>query len=313
MLSFSRCKPFVGVIAGAAIAGCAGNGAGLDANGQPISSGGGTTPPLTATFQSIQANVFTPICTRCHIGAGAPEGLQLDAAHSYSLLVGVPSAEVPSLQRVRAGDPNNSYIVLKLQGSAGIVGGQMPLGGPYLPQSTIAVIRQWITNGAPQAAAGVTPAVKSTGVSASAPTQGSTGGFAVTATSPLSDSVVTDPVATIVVAFSGEVDTTLVNYTTVRLERAQTGQATSSMGSTAMPVTPVEPTAASGPFETQLPISVALARGNPAAMVITPAAPLGTGTYRVTLRGTGGGALADVNAQALGTDYSLVFTVEVSP
>jgi hypothetical protein len=36
--------------------------------------------------------------------------------------------------------------------------------------------------------------------------------------------------------------------------------------------------------------------------------------YRVTIRGTGGGgALADMNAQALGTDYSFVFTVSLAP
>ena len=95
--------------------------------------------------------MFTPICVRCHSGASAPEGLQLDAAHSYALLVGVPSTEVPSLDRVNPGNPDNSYIVLKLEGAPGIVGVQMPFGGPYLPQSTIDVIRQWITNGAPPA------------------------------------------------------------------------------------------------------------------------------------------------------------------
>jgi hypothetical protein len=136
-----------------AVAGCAGNGAGLDQNGQPIGSeASGSNGPLTADLQSIQDNVFTPICTRCHIGASAPEGLRLDAADSYNLLVGVPSAEVPSLLRVMPGDPDESYLVLKLQGSAGIVGGQMPLGGPYLPQSTIDAIRQWITDGAPNSA-----------------------------------------------------------------------------------------------------------------------------------------------------------------
>jgi len=86
------------LLAGAA--GCAGNGQGLDQNGQPISAGGSTGGPVTADFQSIQNNVFTPICSKCHIGGGAPEGLQLDAAHSYNLLVGVPSAEQPSLLRV---------------------------------------------------------------------------------------------------------------------------------------------------------------------------------------------------------------------
>jgi hypothetical protein len=60
----------------------------------------------------------------------------------------------------------------------------------------------------------------------------------------------------------------------------------------------------------QLQASLALATGNPSTLLITPAAPLGPGTYRVTLRGTGGGALASVNAQTLGTDYSFVFTVD---
>src|SRR6202521_3205780 len=131
----------------ALLAACAGNGVGLDANGQPLGSGSGPPPP-PADFQSIQDNVFTPICVRCHSGAGAPEGLALDAAHSYALLVGVPSNEEAGLLRVKPGVPDSSYLVLKLQGSPGIVGAQMPFGGPPLPQSTIDVIRQWITNGA---------------------------------------------------------------------------------------------------------------------------------------------------------------------
>jgi hypothetical protein len=133
----------------ALLAGCVGSGSGLDANGNPIGSGSSAPQALTADFQSIQDNIFTPICSKCHIGAGAPEGLQLDAAHSYALLVGVPSAEVPATLRVKPGDPTNSYIIQKLQDSAGIVGAQMPFGGPYLPQSTIDIIKQWITNGAP--------------------------------------------------------------------------------------------------------------------------------------------------------------------
>src|SRR6184192_4714934 len=98
------------------VSACAGNGAGLDANGQPLGSGSAPLTPLTADFQSIQDNVFTPVCVRCHSGAGAPQGLQLDAAHSYALLVGVPSNEEPSLLRVKPGFPDSSYIVLKLEG-----------------------------------------------------------------------------------------------------------------------------------------------------------------------------------------------------
>src|SRR6202051_1942405 len=86
--------------------GCSGSGAGLDSNGQPLSgSSSGGTVPLAANFDAIQANVFTPICSVCHIGATAPQGLMLDAAHSFNLLVNIPSTEVPGILRVKPGDP----------------------------------------------------------------------------------------------------------------------------------------------------------------------------------------------------------------
>src|SRR5215469_13772102 len=134
-------------LAAATVAACTGSGVGLDANGNPIVPGGGGEP-LTPEFKSIQDNVFTPICAKCHIGAGAPQGLQLDEAHSYALLVGVPSTEQPDVLRVKAGDPDSSYLVQKIEGVSSISGVRMPFGGPYLPQSTIDVIRTWVTNGA---------------------------------------------------------------------------------------------------------------------------------------------------------------------
>ena len=135
---------------------CAGNGQGLDASGRPLgdssgSGNGGGGGAITADFASIQANVFTPICSVCHVGGGAPEGLRLDEPNAYSLLVGVPSTEVPALMRVKAGDADRSYIIQKLEGTAA-VGARMPLGGPYLSAATIASIRQWISAGAAAAA-----------------------------------------------------------------------------------------------------------------------------------------------------------------
>jgi hypothetical protein len=267
-------------LAAAAIAACTGSGAGLDSNGNPITPGG-PTEPLTPDFKSIQDNVFTPICTRCHIGAGAPMGLQLDAAHSYSLLVGVPSTEQPNVLRVKAGDPDNSYIVQKLEGAPGITGVQMPFGGPYLPQSTITVIRTWITNGAQPA---TVAAAKAAGPR--------TADFAVDITSPEDGAVVSTATLSIVVAFNHEIDASLVNYTTVTLENAATAQ------TAAQPV--------------PIPVSTAIASGNPQVLLIAPRAPLAVGTYRVTLRGTGGGALADLQAQTLGADFSFTFAVEPS-
>jgi hypothetical protein len=78
-----------------------------------------------------------------------------------------------------------------------------------------------------------------------------------------------------------------------------------------MPGTTNEPGAAAQ--MAPIPAYMALADGNPNAIIITPVAPLLPGAYRVTVRGTGGGALADLNAQALGADYSFTFNVDASP
>jgi len=266
--------PLGAALLGAALlAACAGNGAGLDANGQPIGAGDAPPPPLTADFKSIQDNIFTPICTHCHSGAGAPEGLELDAANSYALLVGVSSNEDPGQLRVKPGSPDNSYLVLKLQGSPGIVGAQMPFGGPPLPQSTIDVVRQWISDGALPAATGSAAAMA----------------FAVTAISPRDRSRLSGPVRQIVVAFSHEVDASLLNETTLRLEIV----------------------AADG--APPVALSARLAEGNPSVVLLMPQRALGPGSYRLTLRGSGGGALADVNAQSLGSDFRSDFTVDGAP
>ncbi len=210
-----RYKTIVAFCAAAALYGCAGNGNGLDSNGNPLTPGSGNGGGLTADFQSIQDNVFTPICTKCHQGAGAPQGLQLDATHSYALLVGVASSEQPAVLRVAPGDPDSSYLIRKISGTPGITGVQMPADGPpYLPQSTIDVIRQWITNGAqkPAAAQSIEAAVKSVQR------------FAVATTSPDNGSIVSAEVPQIVVEFNGDIDSTLINSTTIAVNTAEGDQ-----------------------------------------------------------------------------------------
>ncbi len=110
--------------------------------------------------------------------------------------------------------------------------------------------------------------------------------FAVTATAPLDGDDILAPLATIVVAFNHEVDASLVNSTTITLEKLTPGQ-------------PSLPVAA----------AVQLASSNPSSVVIRPDTALTPGTYRVTVRGTGGAAFADIGAQPLGTDFSFAFTV----
>jgi Bacterial Ig-like domain len=305
MSSFQH-KLFAALLAGvAAVAagGCSGNGAGLNSNGQPIgssggSSGSGSSGPFTADFESIQQNVFTPICSPCHSGANAPHGLMLDAAHSYNDLVGVPSVEVPTFDRVKAGDPDNSYIILKLENSPLISGAQMPLMETPLTPAVIAVIRQWITNGAPPAATSTPSSVNAMQKIQQLANNASPAAFSVTQTSPLDGAMMEPPVNYMIVAFNHEVDASLVNYTNLTVEQVVPG--TANEPDTAAQMAPI-------------PAYTVLADGNPNAIIITPVAPLLPGAYRVTVRGTGGGALADLNAQTLGGDYSFTFNVDASP
>jgi hypothetical protein len=270
------------------IAACAGNGQGLDANGRPLVPGGGSTEPLSDDFESLQENIFTPICSVCHVGGGAPQGLRLDAANSYSLLVGVPSTEVPSIMRVKPGDPDNSYIIQKLEGHAA-VGGQMPLGcptsQPCLTTATIAFIRQWITNGAAPASAAA----------------GVTGPLAVTSIVPDSMEPVDSTPPQVAIAFNHELDMSQLGTLAVHIEKLSGGAAPAVME------------------RVQARISVSTA--NLRALMIWPSHPLSSGHYRVVMDAGASAHFSDIAGQTvaagaadeLGEPVISTFDVEVRP
>jgi hypothetical protein len=279
------------VFASLVIAACAGNGEGLDANGRPLVPGGsGSLPPLSADLDSIQANIFTPICSVCHIGGAAPEGLRLDAADSFNLLVGVPSTEVPSLLRVKPGDPDNSYIIQKLEGHAA-VGAQMPDGcpstQPCLTTSTIAFIRQWITDGAPPAAAAAT-------VHAAAP-------LAITSIVP--DDI--EPVFTsppqIMIAFNHDLDVTQIDGQAMHIEKLMPG---------------------ASPLATEIVAArVTISGANLRALMVWPSRPLSAGHYRLVINAGAPSQFSDIAGQSvavgvpneLGESVISTFDVEVLP
>lgn len=131
-----------------ALGGCGpGDGSGLDENGRPLGEGGAV--PTEATLASIQANVFTPSCAvaGCHGGAAAQRGLRLDPGFSAGSLVNVPSPVNSALVRVVPGQPDQSFLIHKLQGTQSL-GDRMPQGGPFLTQSEVDNVRLWIANGA---------------------------------------------------------------------------------------------------------------------------------------------------------------------
>ena len=274
----------------ALLAGCAGNGEGLDANGQPIVPGSSMSP-LSADFESIQENIFTPICSVCHAGGTAPEGLRLDAANSYGLLVGVPSTEVPSIMRVKPGDPVNSYIIQKLQGHAA-VGAQMPDGcpttQPCLTATQIGFIQQWITNGAPP------PATATAAAAQSVP-------LAVTSIVPDSMESVSAPPPQVMVAFNHELDVSQLSTHSAHFEKLAPGSPPAVMD--------------------QVPARISVSSANLRALMIWPARALSAGHYRLVIDATSSSQISDIAGQQVslgapderGEAVISTFDVEVLP
>lgn len=110
------------------------------------------TPPGDATFAAAVQPILTSNCAfaGCHAGSAPQEGMNLSAGQAYGNLVGVASTQLPRLLRIAPGNPDSSYVLLKLEGAAGSVGGvgtRMPLGGE-LTSTDIATIRSWVSAGA---------------------------------------------------------------------------------------------------------------------------------------------------------------------
>jgi hypothetical protein len=111
----------------------------------------GPTPDLQPTFASIEREILSQRCVGCHNGTTRflPALMNLTEGNAYASLVGVASVEQPGLQRVAPGDPDNSYLIHKIEGRAGITGQRMPLAGTPLTDGQILVIKRWIELGAP--------------------------------------------------------------------------------------------------------------------------------------------------------------------
>lgn len=140
----------IALLAGVLAAGSAG----CDENLEDVA---GPTPNLQPTLSSIQREIFNTTdssgrqaCITCHATAGAFNArLSLAEGQSYTNLVGVASVGKSGATRVIPGDPENSYLIHKLEGRAGIVGQRMPrTNGPFLTSGQISIIRRWIELGA---------------------------------------------------------------------------------------------------------------------------------------------------------------------
>jgi hypothetical protein len=201
-----------------------------------------------------------------HAGANPDEDLNLDAQNSYAMLVGIASNQAPGTLRVAPGNPDASYLIQKMEGTA-TVGGVMPPGGS-IAQPSIDIVRAWITAGA---ADNRPPAA--------APIRIETMFPAPTATLDIA------PIQ-IIAGFDRVVDASTVNAMTFLLE----GSGGDGTFGEANDIVINAPVSAPG--------------ANPEAAVMDlSAANLVDDTYRVRLLGSGGSFIMDLDSNALDGEY----------
>lgn len=126
---------------------------------EKLSDIAGPTANLEPTFSSINQLIFQAsdssgrrTCVQCHTDQGRTPAarLLLTSGAAYNALVNVGSVNRPGEILVKPGDPDNSYLIKKLEANTAVITGQrMPLGSPaFLTDGQMLIIRRWIANGA---------------------------------------------------------------------------------------------------------------------------------------------------------------------
>jgi len=124
---------------------------GGDSPGTPTGPGGDTNDRVVKQDPSFSADIQEIFvrkgCTAssCH-GSSLSGGLDLRSSAAHASLVGVAAVGETGV-RVIPGDPQNSYLVIKLEGRQSF-GARMPLTGSVLDNIDITNVRNWVTQGA---------------------------------------------------------------------------------------------------------------------------------------------------------------------
>jgi hypothetical protein len=134
---------------------------GLAAIVGPVTSNPEPLPEEHGYFHESVRPIFERLCGGCHT-AGSPEGGmplagQISSSEIVAKLVNVQAARGGQFKRVVPGNPNQSWLYLKVSGLASTAGCtgtcntqvMPPAGQVTLTEQELGVIRQWITSGAP--------------------------------------------------------------------------------------------------------------------------------------------------------------------
>ncbi len=110
-------------------------------------TGAGDAP---LSYAADVENLVLKRCVSCHTADDPKAHLVLERGIGYGQLVERPSVQVPEMKLVVPGDPEASYMWLKLTDRAD-VGSGMPrslFGVRKLPDRELELIRRWIADGA---------------------------------------------------------------------------------------------------------------------------------------------------------------------
>ncbi len=104
---------------------------------------------LRGAEDAVPDQVLTILETKCafsgcHAGSTPARDLDLTSEAAYSSMVNQQSLDFPELKLVKAGEPLKSYLIMKLVGTSGIKGEQMPAPDDPLTKSELRVIAAWI-------------------------------------------------------------------------------------------------------------------------------------------------------------------------
>jgi hypothetical protein len=106
--------------------------------------------PEPVSFARDIAPLLKTRCAICHMTGQEPGSMALHPGKAYASLVNMASVQ-SALLRVKPGAPEQSYLLLKLDGTHLDAGGQgvrMPFGMAPLDEITRQRIRDWIAAGA---------------------------------------------------------------------------------------------------------------------------------------------------------------------
>jgi hypothetical protein len=126
--------------------------------GAPVDPTKGRTPSTNgqkATFTELAELVLVPSCATSYCHSGNPPiaaPMSLEALEAWDAMVNVRSSQLPGMMRVEPGNPEGSYLIHKLRGTAREVGGngtRMPLNKGMLDEQLILLLEDWIARGAP--------------------------------------------------------------------------------------------------------------------------------------------------------------------